>query len=407
MRLVGWVLAALPMCLALRPSPAKLNHIVIGGDVNGYLSPCGCTSPMLGGIQRWSAAAAKIAPSPDDLILYNGGFVSGNGRQDELKAETLAEALRQSKVDAVGIAPQDARLGPGMIESIQRLTGNKLSVANIAPPSGLNWPAERMIGDFRVLSLMAETGTATKDLGARERDVNWQSKKPTIVLFSGDLESAKALALSHPLITLIAYSSSTEATTSPIKVGHTWLVSPGEHGKSILNLTWNGKQLVQCSAIPLAPTANEISPVDGIYQTYLRRVSSEKLLEQVPRLSTTTYAGSAKCQSCHQNAYDTWKHSGHARALMTLTTHGHDRDPDCVSCHVVGLSSTGGYRDMTKTPDLANVGCESCHGSGTQHMLAPKKGDFPKFDADLCISCHNPTNSPRYNFSTYWPRIKH
>ena len=46
----------------------KARMIVVGGGVSGYLSPCGCTYPMSGGIRRWAAQvrarwAVRLEPS--------------------------------------------------------------------------------------------------------------------------------------------------------------------------------------------------------------------------------------------------------------------------------------------------------------------------------------------------------
>ena len=88
-------------------------------------------------------------------------------------------------------------------------------------------------------------------------------------------------------------------------------------------------------------------------------------------LGKAKFAGNAACASCHTRATQVWKHSLHAKALETLQKRAHDRDPDCLPCHVVGLSSRNGYRSPKLTPQLAFVGCESCHGSGADHAKDP------------------------------------
>jgi hypothetical protein len=101
-----------------------------------------------------------------------------------------------------------------------------------------------------------------------------------------------------------------------------------------------------------------------------------------------------------------WKTSDHAHALKTLVAEAHDRDPDCVGCHVVGLDRVGGFVGAEKTPHLAHVGCESCHGPAARHVREPQT-PMPKVGAAGCSSCHDPRNSPRFSFASYWPRIQH
>ena len=85
---------------------------------------------------------------------------------------------------------------------------------------------------------------------------------------------------------------------------------------------------------------------------------------------------------------------------------GYDKDPECVVCHVVGLEDEGGFRSPAETPDLASVGCETCHGAGSRHLsnvLAPYK----RPDEETCRTCHDPDNSPLFKFSEYYPKIEH
>src|SRR5690606_6475680 len=121
------------------------------------------------------------------------------------------------------------------------------------------------------------------------------------------------------------------------KVGNSLLVTPGEKGKHVLRLIWNGTQFESYQSFELGPDVKDDPKTSEIFDRYLDRVRSEKLLEQVPRPSSTDYAGSKACQSCHAKEYEVWKSSQHSNALTTLEKIKHDADHDCVGCHVVGL----------------------------------------------------------------------
>ncbi len=92
------------------------------------------------------------------------------------------------------------------------------------------------------------------------------------------------------------------------------------------------------------------------------------------------YVGSDNCMACHV-AHDQsaaiWKESKHARAYASLETIAkkpslRQFDGECIRCHTVGYDFKTGFVDADKTPLLKNVGCESCHGPGSQHSLNPK-----------------------------------
>jgi len=109
--------------------------------------------------------------------------------------------------------------------------------------------------------------------------------------------------------------------------------------------------------------------------------------------------GSQKCMKCHFKQHATWKKEKHAAAYETIAKEA-DKDL-CVSCHTTGYGK-GGFKDMESTPELANVGCESCHGPGSKHAAAmdeiKKAGGEATDDAKAlitktpttCSNCHNP-----------------
>ncbi|MCE9526065.1 MAG: cytochrome c family protein, partial [Planctomycetales bacterium] len=81
-------------------------------------------------------------------------------------------------------------------------------------------------------------------------------------------------------------------------------------------------------------------------------------------------------------------------------------DAECQRCHTTGFGLPGGFLSARRTPELGSVGCESCHGPSHAHALNPhERTPFPA--REQCIRCHDHENSPTFDFSTYWPRIKH
>ena len=109
------------------------------------------------------------------------------------------------------------------------------------------------------------------------------------------------------------------------------------------------------------------------------------------------YVGSNKCMACHKKDHDSWLKTKHSKAFELLQ--GNEvKEAECVKCHVTGYGKPGGFTDVEKTPALKNVGCEACHGPGSEHtkaaLDAPEKGDWDKkinkVPQNVCINCHNP-----------------
>ena len=122
-------------------------------------------------------------------------------------------------------------------------------------------------------------------------------------------------------------------------------------------------------------------------------------------LHSTGYSGSDVCSVCHEREHDTWTLTQHSVAFDTLVRHGAEANSDCVGCHVVGWEKPGGYTQSPPTPQLEDVGCESCHGRGGPH-LSPDfvvKGNYEP----VCTTCHDAKHSLGFQYASFLPRISH
>jgi len=148
------------------------------------------------------------------------------------------------------------------------------------------------------------------------------------------------------------------------------------------------------------------------------------------------YIGSKKCKMCHVEQYKSWETMKKAKAFELLlpgnaaevkTKHNLDpakdysKDESCVKCHATGFGHDGGYfipdaadEDAVKKAEkLADVGCECCHGPGSEYSELHKEikkskrtykddemyaAGLVKIEESTCTTCHNDT-SPTYDAS--------
>ena len=124
--------------------------------------------------------------------------------------------------------------------------------------------------------------------------------------------------------------------------------------------------------------------------------------------ATATYVGSGVCAGCHPSAANVWRGTAHAHALETLAAASKAYDPGCLRCHTVGIGHPGGFGPERTSDDFAAVGCESCHGPGSDHASAPLPayGELPA-GPSACVACHTHDNSPEFRFEGYWDAIAH
>jgi hypothetical protein len=126
---------------------------------------------------------------------------------------------------------------------------------------------------------------------------------------------------------------------------------------------------------------------------------------QIPLANQTglkaTYVGTDRCADCHEHAAQVWGQTPHHKATETLEKlkhpSGRQYDPECMMCHTTGFKHPGGYNDLVtelaKWPakpeqppgakkikdhndNLRGVGCESCHGPGSEHDKNPNNKDL-------------------------------
>jgi hypothetical protein len=114
------------------------------------------------------------------------------------------------------------------------------------------------------------------------------------------------------------------------------------------------------------------------------------------------YTGSEACKGCHEAAYAWWRSTKHGHAYATLVDRNKQFDLSCVGCHVVGYNKPGGST-VTHVENLKDVGCESCHGPGSQHNAEPEeKGLIARYTPEkVCVTCHNHEHSARFTYAAF------
>ena len=118
------------------------------------------------------------------------------------------------------------------------------------------------------------------------------------------------------------------------------------------------------------------------------------------------FVGNAGCVSCHGSQTDQWKTTLHAKARATLEHEDKQHDPECQKCHTTGFGYRTGFATPEATPAMWNVGCESCHGAGAEHLDSPDE-PYGEISETQCITCHTKDNSPDFNYPSYFPKVVH
>lgn len=122
------------------------------------------------------------------------------------------------------------------------------------------------------------------------------------------------------------------------------------------------------------------------------------ILAQSP-ISNASYVGDNTCEPCHKKQSETFSKNTHNNAYTVLKdTERYKKlkeegeEGRCLKCHVTGYGRKGGFIDEKTTPELAKVGCEGCHGPGSEHKAVNKDEIAVKKKTILrkpsCGTCH-------------------
>lgn len=458
------------LLLALLSASLQAQEVCLlfSGEERGYLEPCGCAKPLLGGIAKRhtflkSLSEPWLSVSLGDLV---GGDTPAAGhlrRQDELKAETLIQALKIMDYSIHNLGEMDLDMGlevlaylfpPGpvtLLSSNIRLSGSHSGTpyvleivpykvcevgAGLAPApvrAGLN-PAPLRIGFLGILSptLLGPSSVAEKGRMPPGVEIippvealpplirELKDKADVLVLLShAPLEESLGLASDFPEFHLVASGHGVE---HPIVINkdNTWVFTPGIKGKHLVLYRYNpDKGSGVMETVTLDERLEDSALMLSLLDNYQERLKEEKLLSRVERFplpGQTTYVGSRACSPCHPAVSQHWGRTLHATAYETLLKAGRASDPECVACHVVGLNYVSGFQSQDISPDLTGVGCETCHGPGSLHIAnarrdrsldLPLQDGYGKASPEGCKGCHDPDHSPMFQFGLYWERIRH
>jgi hypothetical protein len=283
-----------------------------------------------------------------------------------------------------------------------------------------------------------------------------------VLLYQGTMaEATDAVKMFPQFDVVLCKSPQEEPPGAPTMVGNSMIVEIGHKARyvGVVGAFKTGKdkpafdlhyQLVALNP-DLESDADKVQDhkIVQIFEEYAKQVRDARLLSRYPKTQhpyqtkfpgkKAAFVGSEACKACHQAEYDVWAKSGHGHAYQTLVDHPKATKPslrqfdgECIVCHVVGFNYEHGYIDEARTPHLKNVGCENCHGPGGLHVANPTDPTFyrplspwklqptdrvggpEKYNEEvlkrvdqICQSCHDGDNDPKFRFEQYWPKIEH
>ncbi len=347
-------------------------------------------------------------------------------------------------------------LGPVRSQVVQ-VGDVKIGVVAIVGPSvGTKLYGNNATGDIEIQPPAQVLPDLVQKLADEETDFN-------VLLSHATFDETAELLKQFPNFEIaLCESGGDEGKDDPKTIGKSQVIQVGWKGKHVGVLAYypDQKEPVKRFQFELVELDNKnfknatsIEPILIEYQKQLKQNQSA-IFEQLGGVSgsDSTYVGAATCGECHKKAYEKWKSTKHAHAYETLKTGRKGQysrpisrihDPECLCCHVAGWNPQAVTRYQTGflpeelaedagRPELyvklQGQQCENCHGPGSGHVdlerlwakdrqsvnqdqlaAARKEIQLTKAAAKdhLCVKCHDYENSPKFEFDTYWDKVKH
>lgn len=441
------------------PNPSGV--LIVSGESNGYLQPCGCTGGQLGGFERrydlfeklhaqnWPTAAIDLGN-----IVLNPSSTRGGIEQEKIKFGIALKGLTAMKYDAVALAPEDLKLG--VDEVLAQLLNLKepprFLSANLIPTAGMEDAVRKSTiakaGDVTIGVTAVMSPESFNKLVDPARDALLTLKTPEevlpavladlektsqiqVLMVQGPRDDGLKLAKQFPGFDVVVTTAKLpEPTEKPeyANDGKTLIVDAGQKGKYIvaLGLYPGNPMKIQYSRFGLNSRLKNAEPmrvlIDEEYQSILKSVglvTNFNRKANVEGAPGATYVGAYNCKVCHPNTFQKWSNSKHSHAYEGLTSNpkrNREFDAECISCHTTGFGYNTGWVSAELTSHLKGNQCENCHGPASRHVAEPDNKDITKYlkrtaeGADkggMCWKCHDEDNSPNFNFQKYYAQIFH
>ncbi len=443
--------------------------LVISGEMDAYLEPCGCTDGQLGGLGRRydlleAMTAQGIPTTKIDLgsLTKNPASARGGIEQAKVKFETAIKALEAMKYDAMALSPEDLKFG--IIETLTVYLNNKDALKIVAANASADGALKGVFPDTILDSVIAKAGpykvgiTAVIDpetvAGLKDTDLDSlkvvapesilagvlakleSTSDLQVLMVQGPPELAKKLGEAFPGFDVVVSTSIyADPTDKPEMINHgaTQLVTVGQKGKyvgviGLFKPTTGKAPATRYQRVSLIGRNKNAEPmrvlIDEEMQAQFKALGLVEKFVRRPngRAPGATYVGAEGCKSCHPNTFARWASTDHAKAYEVLINNPKDSrrrreyDAECISCHTTGFTYNSGWVSAEATPYLKGNQCENCHGPASKHIADPDSKDARKSLArtaeqanqgGLCHDCHDDDNSPKFDFTSYYGKIIH
>lgn len=168
-----------------------------------------------------------------------------------------------------------------------------------------------------------------------------------------------------------------------------------------------GRNLALVRDRPLGSDLGDAPTIAGTIADF-QRASVGAAEARVQESDTVRYVSAGGCTGCHDSYVAAWAATpSHPQAWQALVSRGQTDNPECIGCHSTGWGQPGGNAsaDAVAMRTWKSVQCEACHGPLSAHRADPHNNRTRPVTEATCTSCHDPANSPQFDYASYRSRL--
>ncbi|MFH1963652.1 MAG: hypothetical protein ABIJ30_12430 [bacterium] len=273
--------------------------IVYTGSTNGYLESCNCKSNPFGGLVRRAACFKKLRKEMDNLIFVDSGDLFPAHPQ-EIQINYCLRVMELLEYDAVVLGDQEFVLGCNFIH--QKIKKNKLPfiVSNLslcterlciplAPPCVIKQVGKYTVGIIGVISKDAFAFFPKEKIENLDIHDPVNALKSSIAMLKKEDQVDLIVVLSHmgykmdqemaervEGIGIIVGGHSQVLLQTPVRIGDTVILQPGEKGQFVGVFTINMKnRRMNNRMIPLNKDIPDDKGVRRLIDRYKKEVEEK------------------------------------------------------------------------------------------------------------------------------------
>lgn len=368
------------------------------------------------------------------LLVDAGGLFGARNKLERDQTRFVCEVTSGFGYDAIGLGQADLNYGVGFLREMMEKNRLPFTNANVRdkatgqlllPPwlvvqkGGVRFGIVSVLDSAEPFITMTAQDEAYQvdDPVATLRTVIPELRKQaqTIVLLSHlDLPRTESLLREVAGVDIAVVGHTHQAMPAERIVGKSVMVAAGFEGRTVGRLSGHfGRDgVMQGFQVKLIELDEKIADDAVILEKVTQLKQKLEEARQSLRGRHQQVKGSAKeqfltqyeCRKCHADIFAKLEGSRHNVALASLARKGMSQEPDCLACHTTGYEFMGGYDEKPPANRLTNVQCEACHGYGSLHR---RDGRWKAEARGACVACHDQQNSPKFDFATYWEKIRH